>query len=101
VTVHNTFTCDYCNPSMAPDHDGGVAITVGHRRPERWWEVPKKGPNESVGHACPECVATNGEAQRDIAERRDAALMEMAGIRDSEIPELPSEDQGAGDRPNG
>jgi hypothetical protein len=101
VTVHSTFTCDYCNRGMAPDHDGGVAVTVGHERPERWFEVPGKGPNETVGHACPECVATNGEAQRDIAERRDAALMEMAGIRDSEIPELPSEDQGAGDRPNG
>jgi hypothetical protein len=27
VTVHSTFTCDYCNRGMAPDHDGGVAVT--------------------------------------------------------------------------
>jgi hypothetical protein len=97
VTVHSTFTCDYCNRGMAPDHDGGVAVTVGHERPERWFEVPGKGPNETVGHACPECVATNGEAQRDIAERRDAALMRLAGTN----LELSSEDEGADDRDSG
>jgi hypothetical protein len=86
---------------MDPDHDGGAAVTVGHERPERWFEVPQKGPNDTVGHACPECVATNGEAQRDIAERRDAALMRMAGVGDGEISELPSEDEGADDRANG
>lgn len=79
MSVHNTFTCDYCNKRMNDGADEGVAVTVGHQRPERWWEVPGKGPNGSAGHACPQCVATNGEAQRDIAERRDAATMEMAG----------------------
>jgi hypothetical protein len=97
VSVHNVFTCDYCNPSMDPEHDGGRATTVGHQRPERWFEVPQKGPNGTVGHACPECVATNGEAQRDIAERRDAALMRIANTSS----ELSSEDEGAGDRDNG
>lgn len=82
---------------MDPDRDGGVAVTVGHARPGRWWEVPGKGPNGSVGHACPECAATNGKAQRDIAERRDAALMQLAGTN----PELASEDEGADDRDSG
>jgi hypothetical protein len=49
VTVHNTFTCDYCNPGMAPDHDGGVAVTVGHERPERWFEVPQQGAERDRG----------------------------------------------------
>jgi hypothetical protein len=97
VTVHSVFTCDYCNARMDPNHDGGVATTVGHERPERWFEVPQKGPNETVGHACPECVATNGEAQRDIAERRDAAFAHLASTN----PELPSEDEGADDRDSG
>lgn len=78
MSVHNTFTCDYCNPHMDPEADEGVAITVGHQRPERWWEVPGKGPNGTVGHACPQCVATNGVAQREIAALRDAATMAMA-----------------------
>lgn len=97
MSVHNYFTCDYCNPNRDFDADEGLAVTVGHERPERWFEIPQKGPNETVGHACPECVATNGEARRDIAERRDAALARLAGAN----LELASEDEGADDRDSG
>lgn len=80
MSVHSYYTCDYCNPEMSFDADEGASVSVGFEPPYGWWEVPGVGPNATSGHACPRCAATNGKAQHDLKERRDAALLAAAGI---------------------
>lgn len=81
------FFCDYCNPSKQRREEGdevntGYAVELADGYPLGWWEVPRKGPQGTPGHACPNCVLHNDEAKADIAKRRAEDTAHFTG----EIP---------------
>lgn len=81
MTVIRQFSCDYCNPAHER-RDEGYAAELGDNFPLGWWEVPRKGPEGSVGHACPSCVLTP-EVNQDITARRSEDTRRMMGEPDA------------------
>jgi hypothetical protein len=76
VSARTTYRCDYHPVEFGQEREEAVA----HGEfPLGWWEVPGKGRNSGVGHACPDCVMNKPGVSEDITQRRGAALDELLG----------------------
>jgi hypothetical protein len=82
MTAVTTFTCDFCPTT--------VQELIG-RTPLGWWEIPRLGPEETPGHACPNCVLGNEDARQSIATRRSE---ETARLLDEHPPTAERESRG-------
>jgi hypothetical protein len=77
MTGITRFYCDFCNPGQeqrepteGEEQAQGYTVGIVGLMPLGWWEVPGKGADGGVGHACPVCVM-DPDSFEEILERRD------------------------------
>lgn len=82
MTAFTEFFCNYCNPAeQRPEaSERGYARELAPNTPLGWWEVPRLGPGDTPGHACPQCVMDkSGTVYGDIARRRAEESRRLTG----------------------